>query len=131
VNPDLNTAPLMVHAGNEPAIRETPYSAAAAALLSELDSEQLAVELVPAPRPRFHGHMVRMVFGANPHWYRKLAAQVPPRGRPSRRSTGIRRAHIRRALQRLASGRPLGTAWEALVLPVVEATAHQVEGGAA
>lgn len=97
-------------------------AAAAQRLLDELETERLAVELFPAPQPRFPGHLIRIATGANPAWYRRLAKSVPPRHRhPGRCTTGIRREHVAQALCRIAMGRPLGTTWERIVMPAVAA----------
>lgn len=101
---------------------------AAALLADELMNERLTVELFPAPRPIYDGHMIRCATGANPPWYRRLAAQVPPRHRTSTRcTTGIRRSLVLKALRRIAAGVPNGSSWEELVMPVVRSVARTVD----
>lgn len=107
------------------------YAEAAGILADELDNERLTVELMPAPRPLHATHMVRVVTGRNPLWYRRLALCVSPRHRRyGRCTTGIRRGHVMQALRRLARGVPRGTFWEDLVMPVVIATAHDARASA-
>ena len=83
----------------------------AAALGCELAQGQLEVALVPAPSPRFTGHMVRQVMNRNPSWYARLAASWGTKNRKTlrhRRSNShdsdIRRPRIIDALDRLARG---------------------------
>ena len=93
---------------------------AAADMADELENERITIELFPAPRPMFHGHMIRMATGQNPAWYRRLAGTIPPRHRTlTRCTTGIRRSMILGALRRIAAGCPRGSSWEAVVMPIV------------
>jgi len=43
-------------------------------LISDLQSQNLQVILIPAPEPMFQGHMIRSVNNRNPKWYRNLYA---------------------------------------------------------
>jgi hypothetical protein len=99
----------------------TTPAEAAAALLADLDGSRLTVELWPARRPMFPGHMVRVATESNPAWYRTLARRIPPRGRPGRCSTGIRRDRVAAALRRMARGDFRPTPWTRLLSPLVGA----------
>jgi hypothetical protein len=77
----------------------------AARLLSDLSEHRLDVGLVPAPRPMFEGHMIRVAFDGNPGWYSRLARRLPSKSRakPRRRfDPDIRRPLVERALDRLS-----------------------------
>lgn len=46
-------------------------------MAEDLDQSRLEVTLVPAPDQRHCGHMVRVVAGHNPGWYRDLLSLFP------------------------------------------------------
>lgn len=73
------------------------------AMLDELESSRLHVEVIPAPSPRHEGHGVRAVFEQNAAWYRRFCASfLSSRRRPSAKvDTAIRRRETVRALRRL------------------------------
>lgn len=81
------------------------------AMLDELESSSLVVELAPAPSPRHEGHCVRVVSDRNAKWYRDFcAAYSSTRRRKNPRSdTAIRRADTIRALRAMIAGRDSGT----------------------
>jgi hypothetical protein len=80
---------------------------AAERMLTELDSSRLEVVLIPASDVRHSGHSVRVVQEANALWYRKFCAEYSStRKRKNRHfDTMIKRAHTRRALLEIISGR--------------------------
>ncbi len=84
--------------------------AALAAMLDELESQGLAVELAPAPDPRHEMHFVRVVVSKNPPWYRAFCERFLSSRKRSRRlpDTAIRRAHALRALRALLDGQSAG-----------------------
>jgi hypothetical protein len=77
-------------------------------LLAELSEHRLDVSLVPAPRPRFTGHCIRVVQDGNPSWYSRLCASYTKRRSAPRRGlkpdTDIRRPFVERSLSRLSQG---------------------------
>jgi hypothetical protein len=44
-------------------------------LRDELENNGLEVVLIPAPEPKFSGHMIRAVDSHNPVWYRELYSE--------------------------------------------------------
>lgn len=85
------------------------FIATAKQMHDELASTRLEVTLIPAPTPQHEHHMVRAVCSQNPAWYRQLCAMYPKHRSTPRRGrkpdTAIKRAHVLRALNELASGR--------------------------
>lgn len=73
-------------------------------MLDELESSSLEVMLSPAPAPQHDGHMVRVAYSKNAHWYRKLCERYP-RSWKTRSSTVIHRKWIMTCLRRLIDGR--------------------------
>lgn len=99
---------------------------AASRLLSELSEHRLDVGLVPAPRPMFNGHMIRVAFDGNPGWYARLARRLPSKSRrqPRRRfDPDIRRPRVERALDRLARVGVARFPYDFHLLPVLGRTA--------
>ena len=78
-------------------------------MLYELETECLSVILVPAPRPQFVGHMIRVAIGRNPAWYRSLAQRQP----------NTRRDRTKAALKRIRDGQARGTRTEADLLHII------------
>ena len=64
--------------------------------LRQLENERLVVTLVPAPHPRFDGHMIRAVECRNPEWYRAFHWSFRWR---------VKRDRVIRALQRVVEFR--------------------------
>lgn len=94
---------------------------AAAAMADELEGSRLVVELFPAPRPMFDGHMVRIATEGNPWWYSSMAKHIAPRHKRRTRCTpGIRRGLVLATLRTIAAGRYRGTLWQQFVLHYVE-----------
>ena len=99
---------------------------AAGRLLAELSEHRLDVALVPAPRPAYDGHMIRVAFDGNPGWYSRLARRLPSKSRakPRRRfDPDIRRDRVERALDRLARLGVARTRYDFHLLPVLGRTA--------
>lgn len=48
------------------------FSNEAAYLLEDLEKNKLEVVLIPAPQPKFEGHMIRVAINSNSHWYKQL-----------------------------------------------------------
>jgi len=63
-------------------------------MLDDLLSNRLCVGLVPAPNPRFHGHMIRWVNSSNPAWYQRAYAVLD-----------VKRDRILDSLARVAKGK--------------------------
>ena len=82
---------------------------AAQEMLAELDSSRLEVVLIPSRDPdcAMRGGKIRAVQSQNAEWYRKFCDQhQSTRKRRSFKSdTKIKRAHTRRALLEILSGR--------------------------
>lgn len=55
-------------------------------MLSDLKKNRLSVRLIPAPEPKFIGHMIRVRTGENPDWYSHIyhACSRPVRSRVER-----------------------------------------------
>ena len=84
--------------------------AALAAMLEELESQGLAVELAPAPDARHEMHFIRVVVCRNPPWYRSFCERFLSSRKRCRRlpDTAIRRADTLRALRALLDGESAG-----------------------
>lgn len=81
------------------------HRVAAAHLLLELRNQRLSVSLAPAPRPAHQGHMVRVVDGSNPGWYRELCQQFETvRNGRRRLQTKVKRKEVVRLLSNIAQG---------------------------
>lgn len=64
--------------------------------LASLEQHALRIALVPAPRPSFPSHKIRVIESHNPAWYRELYA---------RRGVGANmRQRVLRALRAIAAG---------------------------
>lgn len=61
-------------------------------MLNELEWEFLDVILIPAPDPKFEGHMIRAVQNRNPYWYQ---------------GQGFKRYQVKIALNRIRFNLPL------------------------
>jgi hypothetical protein len=112
----------MIDAPAAPVVLTAEERETAARLLDELQEHRLDVCLVPAPREAFQGHMIRMVFDANPSWYSRLARRLPSKSRskPRRRfDPDIRRPLVERALARLARVGVARTRYDYHLLPVL------------
>lgn len=79
--------------------------------LNQLEANRLEVVLIPSQDPEcaMRGGKIRVVQTANATWYRKFCAQHPSNARNAMRrrkfQTKIKRAHTRRALMELLSGK--------------------------
>lgn len=71
-----------------------------------------AIILVPAPRPAFSGHMIRL--SQNPKWYRELYADTP----------NIRRDRTIASLKRLSLG-TCRTSTDQLLIEVAQDILHE------
>lgn len=77
-------------------------------MLHSLRRERLAVGLAEAPEARHCGHLVRVVNGQNPEWYRELCEQYPSYRKHQREKhsqTRISRKRIIKALECLVKGK--------------------------
>lgn len=72
------------------------YITLAETLYQDLEQNRLEVILIPAPRPAYFGHMVRVADNENPEWYRELFKKYFP---------NFRRDRSLRSLQRIAEKR--------------------------
>lgn len=101
--------------------------AALAAMLNELESQGLAVELAPAPDPRHEMHFVRVVVCRNPSWYRAFCERFPSSRVRSRRlpDTAIRRADTLRALRALLDGERAGPCYGPRLIDAAKAYARR------
>ncbi len=101
--------------------------AALAAMLDELESQGLAVELAPAPSPRHEMHLVRVVVSKNPAWYRSFCERFPSTRNRARRlpDTAIRRAHTLRALRALLDGESAGPCYGPRLIDAAKAYARR------
>lgn len=101
--------------------------AALRAMLNELESNGLAVELAPAPDPRHEMHFVRVVVCRNPPWYRAFCERFPSSRVRSRRlsDTAIRRAHTLRGLRALLDGESAGPCYGPRLIDCAEAYARR------
>jgi len=101
--------------------------AALAAMLDELESQGLAVELAPAPDPRHEMHFVRVVVSRNPAWYRAFCERFLSTRKRSRRlpDTAIRRSHTVRALRALLDGEPAGPCYGPRLIDAAKAYARR------
>ncbi len=72
----------------------------------DLEASCLKVTLIPAPEPKFSGHMIRAVIEQNPWWYRDICNSYPSQRRVRRGhlDTRVRRRDMLKLLGRLASG---------------------------
>jgi hypothetical protein len=85
-------------------------TAAAKAMLDDLEKNFLSVTLVPAPVQHNGGHMVRAVENRNPEWYREFFKN---------RREQVKRSRIVRALKRVAvQGRVRGNGYEIELLKI-------------
>ena len=64
-------------------------------LVTELDSHQDSVILVPAPYPKFEGHMIRARACKGPEWLQWMR---------DKESTRVRRGYLQNALLNIGSG---------------------------
>ena len=83
-------------------------------MLAELESSTCWIVLVPAPAPRFEGHMIRTAGATNAPWYRSLVFG-PDGGR-----TGLRRGDAVRVLTDLISGAGSKSKWGPVFARVAE-----------
>jgi hypothetical protein len=70
--------------------------------LEWLESERLQIILIPAPEPKHHGHMIRVVAERNPAWYSRIAHAHGILDK--KKSCGPIRQQVRRALLRMING---------------------------
>lgn len=88
----------------------------AARALDELAVCHNRIVLVPAPRPSFDGHKIRVQEARNPKWYRRFVkCHRDPTGRQ------VKRRRVERALVRVAySGRVRGNGLERRLLEILK-----------
>jgi hypothetical protein len=87
----------------------------AARALEQLATQHNRIALVPAPRPSFDGHKIRVQEDRNPKWYREFV-----RGRWDRRGCQVRRSRVERALVRVVRGKVRGNGFERELLPLLK-----------
>jgi len=66
-----------------------------------LETERLRIALVPAPKPNFGSHKIRVIESENPEWYRRFSK---PYWRGPR-SFQLRRSRVEKALKRVCKVR--------------------------
>ncbi len=85
--------------------------------LEELKRHCRKIGLVPAPRPNFVGHKIRVIEACNPRWYRTLAHRRPMKRDGKNHSIRI---YVVNALQSIVTTRYIRPSPKALDLEVLE-----------
>ena len=125
-------APAWWQASPRPEPTQREIEMAAEQMLMELAEQRLEVVLIPSLLPDVaeRGGMIRAAVNRNPQWYQQLCSQYPPqrtkprRGKRGERDTAIKRRHVLRALEEIASGN-CATEYARRLMPFVKAKAKE------